>query len=80
MREPGGPLRDEEGAGGHYISSGVALAGLGLLGLVFALTSTLILKTDPQLIDGRAMALTSFGLVSVGAWMIRHGKVPPGEP
>lgn len=80
MREPGGPLHDDEGAGGHYVSSGVALAGLGLFGFVIALISTVILKTDPQLIDGRAMALTSFALVLVGAWMIHYGKALPAEP
>jgi hypothetical protein len=78
MRDPVGSHHDDAGAGGQYVSSGTALAGLGLLGFVIALTSTLILKTDPQLLDGRAMALTSVGLFSVGGWMIHYGRALPG--
>ena len=74
MREPGGSPHDDEGAGGHYISSGAALVGLGTFGLVTALVSTLILKIDGQVIDGGAMALTSVGFTTIGAWMISQGR------
>ena len=74
MRDQGELISDPESAGGHYLTSGAAITSLGAFGLVIALISTLILKIDVEVIDGRGMALTSVGLIAVGGWLIGQGK------
>jgi len=66
-------------AGGHYITTGVTLVGLGAFALV---VSVLIKLFGLQLhfIAPRSMAVFSAGFVAVGAWMVRHGRAAEGVP
>ncbi|MEM1031242.1 MAG: hypothetical protein AAF928_05395 [Myxococcota bacterium] len=64
----------DEGPGGHYVTAGGALIGLGALGLIVAVLSTLVFRVDLRFLDGRDMAMTSFGLLTLGGWMVHHGR------
>lgn len=68
-----------DGAGGHYITTGVTLVGLG----AFALVAAVLIKLfglQLHFIAPRSMALFSAGFIAVGAWMVRHGRATEGGP
>ena len=65
---------EEESAGGHYVTAGAALIGLGAVGLLVAIMGTLVWHVELRFIDGRAMGLTSFGFIALGGWMVRRGR------
>ena len=71
----------DDGAGGHYVTSGATLVALGALGLVLSILIR-VNGVELHFIDARAMALFSAGFIAVGAWMVRHGRTAdrPSSP
>jgi len=75
------PVHDDphDGAGGHYVTAGVTLVGLG----AFALVATVLVKLlglPLHFIAPRSMALFSAGFIAVGAWMVGHGRTKDPAP
>jgi len=65
---------DDDSAGGHYVTSGAVLVGLGSVALIIALVLTLFLKIEMRFIDNQGMALIGLGFIGLGVWMILHGR------
>lgn len=57
----------------HYVTSGRAVLGMGLLGLVLALAMLTVPAVRPGFIDGPSALVISSLMLLLGLWMIRHG-------
>lgn len=64
---------EAEDFGGHYLTAGAAVSGMGGVGLLAALFATLA-PLPLGFIDRPAMVVTSMGLVAIGTWMRRTGR------
>ena len=78
MEMPTRPINAASIAMGHYRTSGVAIAGMGLVGLV-AWAGASFLEVPAQVVDRPAMLVTSFVFIAIGAWMLRVAATPWGE-
>ena len=67
----------DDGAGGHYVTSGATLVALGALALLVSIAIR-VNGVELHFIDSRTMALFSAGFIAVGAWMVRHGRKADG--
>lgn len=69
---------EAENFGGHYLTSGAAVLGMGGIGLLASLFATLA-PLPLGFIDRPAMVVTSIGLVAIGIWMRRTGRKAHGD-
>ena len=74
------PEEDEDNAGGHYVTAGVAIAGLGVFGMLIATIIHTTVKVDLGFINVRAMAMVCTLFIALGTWMIRSGNRQRSEP
>ena len=77
---PSRPEEDEENAGGHYVTAGVAIAGLGAFGMLIATIIHTTVKVELGFINVRAMAMVCTLFITLGVWMIRSGRRQSSEP
>jgi hypothetical protein len=72
------PVRDDlDDAGGHYVTAGTTLVGLGAVAIAAAAVLAMVLRVDLRFIDGQTMAVIGGGFVGVGGWMIAYGRRSP---
>ena len=64
----------EESAGGHYVTAGAAIAGLGTVGLVLAMAVRLTTDVELGFIDARTMAAICLLFIGLGSWMMLSGR------
>ena len=70
---------DVDDWGGHYLTSGAAVLGLGVVGLVAA-TGAALAQLPLGFIDRPSMVVASLGFVTIGAWMRHTGRKALGAP
>ena len=63
---------DEE-AGGHSVTAGLALIGLGALGIAVAFLIQ-FLELDFKFIEVPALAISAGIFITIGAFMVRAGR------
>lgn len=71
---PASSQQDPDDVGGHYVTAGVAIAGLGSFGMVVALLLHTSFDVQLGFINTRAMALVCLLFIVLGVWMIRSGQ------
>jgi hypothetical protein len=71
---PASSEEEPEDVGGHYVTAGVAIAGLGSFGMLVAMLLHSSFDIEMGFINTRAMALVCLLFIVLGAWMIRSGR------
>jgi len=66
-------IQNDDDTGGHYVVSGTALAGLGVLAMLIS-ASLGLLHAELHFIDAQAMSVIGLGFFLIGGGMLLHGR------